>query len=237
MMLFEVAVQAHNFDKRLCWMLSSIIDQTEGGVGVRVACLKDSPTEGVARYFRFNRLDVHTMPYDSLERLQPRGHVRTDQLRACRARWIIFADGDMLYPPDFFARARELVEGPFKDSAKCLYSSRSSTGLASTDSMVDALKYPCYVHGAFQRASKLVDHKCRNIGAGYFQMVNVERMMTLHGGYYQSPEVSRDGKWIDGPNRVRSDRKFRTRVGCEAVPLPDQLHLQHDRNYLTGGSK
>lgn len=236
----EVAIQCHFFQRRLCWMLSSILQQ-EGdlpGISVSVSCLKnngDPTTEKVAELFRQAGLDIRLCVHPDIKTFQFRGLNRNRQLDETKADWLLYADSDMVYPVDFFSTLKKLLgEEPYVSSCRCLHSGRSSIRKAkATDEMINQFKYPCVVPRAFRIASTLRCHNVPNVGAGYCQIVNVERLRT-RDGFYVNPKRCRDWSWEKRYQRARSDLQFRRRVGRMAIPLPNQLHLQHIRDCTEG---
>ena len=109
------AVQCHNFQRRLCWQLSSILEQEpfDADVKIEVASLSDNgtPSTGDVCYtFTGHGLNICNSIYTDRSRFARRGYVRNDQLAAAKAfdaDWIFFGDCDNVYPPDFFC---ELVK-------------------------------------------------------------------------------------------------------------------------------
>lgn len=239
-MEIQVAIQCHFFQKRLCWMLSSILQQEplDGDrVSVSIAHVKgtgDPTVDEVADLFRFRGLDVSLRPYPDTRDFQYRGWTRNEQLNACEADWILFADSDMVYPPDFFPKAFELLrKEPYVNSSKCLFSGRFSTTLEETDRLVDGLAYPCLVDDAFQRTVDLPGKLMPNIGAGYCHLVNVPLLKNSSEPYYCPPGKKIDNSW-DRFAKAKSDQHFRRRVGKLRIPLPVQYHLQHVRDNELG---
>ena len=241
-MKVEIAVQTHNFQRRLCWMLASLLqqDMPRGmSVSAAVACMRgngEPGTEAVAEVFNAAGLPVKLQLYDDLEVFQYRGLVRNRQAAETDADWILFADSDMCYPVDFCRAMHKQLRGPFKDSPHCLHSQRYSTELAPTEALVDdtaAWAYPCVVPAACDRIAALPGKLKTNIGAGYMHLANVALLRADHQGKYQLSARGRDRSWRKG-QKARSDIQFRRRLGARAVPLPVQYHIQHRRDSEAG---
>src|SRR5687768_3449520 len=96
--LITIAVQCHNFQRRLCWMLSSLAQQTAPNlVVIDIAHLPSNgqpTTEAVIERFS-DRLNIRSSPWTDFDQFQFRGIVRNRQLRNCLTHWILFSDSDM----------------------------------------------------------------------------------------------------------------------------------------------
>ena len=235
-MHIEVAVQTHFFQHRLCWMLSSILQADKHpdlDVTVNVAYVADTgkpTTEEVVQLFRKKGLAVTGCVYSNTEQFQYRGWVRNRQLNMTAADWILFADSDMVYPPNFFTEMYRLLNtDKYRRSPHCLYSRRFSTELDPTQIMIDKYKYPDCVPDAFAQADTLPGKPKANIGAGYCQIANVALLKKNHG-YYQKPGKRIDWSWEKKYQRAKSDMHFRKMLGRQSIPLPVQIHLQHLRD-------
>lgn len=240
-MKIEVAIQTHYFQRRLCWMLSSILQQVGIREGDSVSCsiayaegTGNPTTEAVISHFRLKGMEIRAVPYEGIDRFQYRGLTRNDQLSCTDADWILFADSDMVYPVNFFAEAFRLLRTPdYMNSSRCLYSRRFSTGLEPTCIMVGRHSYPTVVPDAYAKAAVLEGELKANIGAGYCQLANVDLLRDEHGGRYQLEDAGLDRSWAKG-QKAHSDRQFRKRLGRQAIPLPVQIHLQHIRDNELG---
>lgn len=232
-MKIDVCIQSYNFNRRLCWMLSSILQQKERKPGkglpdIRVCVSYESSTDtgSVCDFFRNAGLNVYGRAYEGFELFKKRGNVRNMDLDT-DAEWILWADSDMVYPPEFFGTLGHLLRTSFIDNPHCLYSARQSTILEPTRALIDLYEYPCIVHGAFEQASILESVLKANIGAGYCQIANVKNIKMNHGGKYV--EVATDWDWDEEGQKAKSDQHFRHRLGKERIHLPVQIHLQHER--------
>lgn len=233
-MRVEIALQCHYFQRRLCWMLSSLLDQERPGVDLSVSVAHvpgtgDPDCRDVIKLFREEGLDVRGCEYPNIDEFQYRGWTRNRQLDECDADWIIFADSDMVYPPDFFRKTGKLLKGPLRGNPHCLYSRRFSTELEPTEQMMLVPgDYPTRVRNAHTLASVLPGGLKANVGAGYFQMCDVALLKKNHG-HYQKRGKKIDWSWARR-QKAKSDMHFRKMLGGEAVGLPVQIHLQHVRD-------
>jgi hypothetical protein len=240
-MHIQVAAQVHNFERRFCWMLSSIRRQlgTHNGhhVSVSVAYVKNTGNpacEEVIKTFRDVGMDIRAVEYGDVSEFQYRGWTRNAQFYKCDADWILFADADMVYPPDFFVRAFNLLETEeFKGSPNCLYSRRFSTTLEETEALVNSYSYPRVIDDPWGEACYLPGKLKSNIGAGYCHLVNVPLLRSSTQPYYCVPGKKVDHSW-ETYAKAKSDQHFRKRVGGKPIPLPTQIHLQHIRDNELG---
>jgi hypothetical protein len=240
-----LALQCHNFQRRFAWMLSSLADQTRRDlVTVDVAHMPrngNPTTEWLVRKFR-RQLDIRSHVYPSKDRFQYRGVVRNDQLQECATEWLMFADCDMVYHPEYFEKLSALLEKEHKDAAYMLSSGRiSQHGKQESDALVswsfkDGKVWK--VERTWEQADKMGKRRMPNVGAGFCQLINVKHCP--HGGYYIKAEQNPDWNWGKGSN-PKSDVHFRRRVsaGHPRRNLPrwftwKAIHLNHDRDPEAG---
>jgi hypothetical protein len=198
----------------------------------------------IGKLFRDAGLDVAVRIYRDREAFKYRGEVRNRDLRlkvmkenvrdikidvpSIDADWILWADSDMVYPPNFFGELGYLLRTEFRNNKKCLHSQRKSTILEPTEELINKYIYPCIIPNAFEQANALEGVLKANIGAGYCQIANVDNLFKNRGGIYcNKPNCDRD--WDNGGQKARSDQVFRRMLGHEKIPLPIQIHLQHTR--------
>ena len=237
-MRIEVTIQSHNFERRLCWMLSSLAEQVrhcDYTLGVSVACL-EGPTLDVVNLFAGHGLNVKPLVYKDLATLQPRNQTRNRALAETDADWMVFADSDIVYPPNFMCRLVVLLRGPHKDDQRCLCPGKATTRLNEVEALVGPWAGPARITEAYAKAMSLTPLHCRPSGAGYCQIASVAAIKEKHGGKYWGGRPWKDVAWSDcGRNGTRTDRSFRLTLGSAPIELPEQIHLQHSRKYLTGG--
>lgn len=240
MITYTIAIQCHNFQKRLCWMLSSLVQQQPGDfkITVDISHMQGTgrpTTEVVADLFRQQGLSIKLTTYTDIQEFQFRGLTRNRQIEACNTDWIIFADTDMVYPFNFFTHLSTLlVTDEWAKETRCLFSDRFSTDLDATNALVDTQVYPTVIPGAWKQAKALRGHNMPSVGAGYFQLMNVKALKEQHGGYYVRPTENKDHSWLTRHQKAHSDKQFRNRVGWRPIPLLEQIHMQHVRDADVG---
>lgn len=241
----EIAVSCTFFQRRLTWMLSSVLQQ-EGNVpplifNVAFPINNGNPTtESVCDYFEGRGLTMRRVPYEGMERIQYRGLVRNDQLKVCTAEWILFADTDMVYHPRFFEDlAAQLQNKEIAQEERMLSTSRISldkTYCKNFFNNLDSNCYPCEIEGVASIVEGWPIYKIgKNVGAGYFQLVRRSVIEEKYGGIYVNEKKCQDWSWNSRGQKARSDRQFRHMVGgkLKIKTLP-QWHLNHERDNEVG---
>lgn len=239
-----IAIQCHRFQRRLCWMLSSLAQQTASD-RVRVMIAHHPPdgqpdTRDVIELFS-RKITIQSQEFASLAEFQLRGLVRNRQLMECATEWLMFGDADMVYSPDYFETLLAYLDRHHAGATYMLSSGRMSNPKELTEELVCSKVNgkAVEVAGAFALADRLPKREMRNVGAGFCQLVHATACP--HGGYYVRPEENRDWRWDRGSN-PKSDMQFRRRIekaGGRRVKLSQwftdrALHLNHDRDPEAG---
>ena len=244
---FTIAVQCENFENRLCWMLSSIAQQTNSQIPITFAIAhRTNRTEIYVRIkeiFSKSGFDIVLTGHDKLS-LQYRGLTRNVQLGACQTEWLLFADCDMVYNPQYFEfLVKELKREEYVDKRdNIITAGRYSNPVEETNALVDEFSYPQQISAAWNRADVLEKIRRGNVGAGYFQLINMKHCP--HDGYYVDPTRCKDRAWYaktgesSGMAKAKSDQQFRRRIG-KKTKLPrwfsqHQIHLNHMRDNQEG---
>jgi len=240
-----IAVQCHNFQKRLSFMLSSLLDQNnqeDYDLVFDLAHVEEESTpsnKDIIDYFRSQGINIKARKYEGFDRFQFRGFVRNDQLKDCSTDYMLFADCDMVYHPDFFHKLINTLttEEKYKDYGGVMMAGRYSNPIEDANAIVDSEGFTStpYVASSWKLASLLPKIKRRSCGAGYFQLINAKTCK--HGGLYVAEDSCRDWGWYDGKKnmqKARSDQQFRRRVKIKEQ-LPKwfhraQIHLNHFRD-------
>lgn len=244
-MKITIAVQVHNFQRRFCWMLSSLAQQTaRAHIVMSVAFVRGNgrpTTEQVLDLFN-PRLKLCSQVWKSVERFQYRGLVRNLQLEQCDTDWLMFGDCDMVYHPEYFERLLKELDRNHSNATYMLSSGRVSNPKEEANKMVnrEVLDVAREVPNAFALADALPKRPMRNVGAGFCQLIHMR--LCPHGGYYVKPEENRDWSWDRRGSNPKSDMQFRKRISKAGGPrqnLPDwfsanAIHLNHNRDPEAG---
>jgi glycosyltransferase involved in cell wall biosynthesis len=225
-------------------MLSSLLQQ-KGDIDIvfNIGHLKGNgkpSTEDVVSFFRDRGLRIVTTTYDDVNDIKFRGLVRNDQIKNCKTDFILFVDTDMVYHPEYFMRLSALIESDpeYKDHDGVLKAGRFSNPIDPTDELVDSYVQdePVVIDNAWETVDVLDKIKKSNVGAGYFQLVNMRT--ANHEGLYVAPESNRDYDWDEKFSKCNSDRQFRKRIGnVKALPKwfsQNEIHLNHVRDNMVG---
>lgn len=241
-MKVEIAVTCHFFQKRMSWMISSLVQQ-QGEIpeivfNAAYAIDTGEPsTQEVLNFFSRRTCGrpitfKHT-PYIGTSELQYRGLVRNRQLAHSDADFMFFSDCDMLFGPHWFSKLLPVLEAN-KDETRMMYTGRYSTDIAESNTLVDKYSYPAIIPHAFDTVSELPMARRRNCGAGFCQIVSVPAMRENHEGLYVHPSKCRDLSWEKKYQKARSDITFRRTVGKKRIDLPYLVHLNHIRDRQVG---
>ena len=230
-MKLEICIHCVSYQRRLCWMLSSILNQKGDKPDIVVSLSYvpgngDPTTEEVIALFRSKGLNIIEIP---LEEEQGKNRAIPRNIRAAEtdADWILYADSDMVYDPYFFEDIkRQLESDAFKDETKVIGADRHSLDIPFSIEYFEKDKrtYPCVINDAVEITANWPKKWIRGKGtaAGYFQLASV-KSINDHGGIYS-------GRKRDVWRRTKSDRQFRVHLGGR-VPMDvlPMYHLNHDR--------
>lgn len=243
--MITIAIQCHNFQRRLCWMLSSLAQQTRPDrVRVRIDHMAGNgkpTTEALLERFA-SSISIEAHAWRDIDIFQYRGIVRNHQMAACSTEWIMFGDCDMVYHPEYFESLMHILS---EDHAKATYmisSGRTSNPKELTNILVDSSLAVIgqEVQESFAKANILPKIRKGNVGAGFSQIVNIKH--AAHGGYYVKASENRDWNWSQRGSNPKSDMQFRkrlSRLGGPRLPLPEwysenAIHLNHNRDPEAG---
>lgn len=246
-----VAIQCEYFQKRLCCMLSSIHNQNMKDkdfhitIDVAHSINNGKPTtEEVITYFKELGMDIISRPYDSYDRYQYRGMIRSDQLAECKTDYMLFSDCDMVYNPDLFRYLTNILcaDDDYYDYdgvMTCGRYSQPNREIEKSNNFVNSLidNKPVYIENIWDLSdSNLNKVGRRNVGAGYWQLFDID--LCPHKGYYVKDDKCKDRGWGGKGQKARSDRQFRKRIGAQKK-MPNwltvnQIHLNHVRDSMVG---
>lgn len=238
-MSIEICIFCHNFQKRLCWMLSSIAQQSGKvpSIRVNVASLKYNgkpTTEEVLEEFK-QYFSVKHVQYEDREEIAYRGIVRNRQIKESLGDWLFFADSDYVYHPQFFESLANKLEP--NDTGYYYCTKKVSTSVKSTN---DAVRFEnrIYIPDAYKRAQKIktIHYKYGACSAGNMQVISRETLKKYGDTYARPLEPNRrylhqDFHLFNQMQCARSDLAFRNKLdGCTKIDLPLQIHLNHIRD-------
>lgn len=231
MKALEISIHTYNYQRRLCWMLSSILQQT-GNTPDIVVSISYTPnngnptTESVISFFREKGLNIIDVILKK-EEVSNRAIARNIRTKETTADWILFADCDMVYDRLFFDHLKKEVEkDKYKNETKVIGADRYSLddNFCIKFFEEDNREYPCVIDNVSD-ITKLWPIKWirgGDVAPGYFQLAKMSNIRN-NGIVYS-------GKNRDVWRSTKSDREFRLRMGgrVKINTLP-QYHLNHDR--------
>lgn len=227
----EICIHCHNYQHRLCWMLSSILQQ-KGDIPELIVSISylpksgDPNTEEVISFFKDQGLKIIPLELEEGQQ-QNRAIPRNIRAKQTMADWILFADCDMVYDELFFEDIKkQLQTDKYKNETRVIGADRHSLNIAFCIKYFeeDVKDYPCEI----ENVSSLVSNwpvrwvHGKRIAAGNFQLANVNAIREK-GGIYS-------GRQRDFWRRTKSDRQFRVHMGGRvSMDVKPQYHLNHDR--------
>ena len=231
-MTLEISIQCYNYQHRLTWMLSSILQQKGDipDIYVSVSYLPNNgnpTTEKVLDFFEEKGLKIIRVPLEKGQE-SDRSIARNIRLKETKADWMLFADCDLVYDPLFFDDLKKKLEKePYSKVEVVMGGDRYSLDIPFCIKYFeeDKREYPCIIENVADIVSKWKVGRIGGggIAAGYFQLVSME-VMRRKGIIYS-------GGKKDVWRKTRSDREFRVRTGGRmAIPVLPLYHLNHDRN-------
>lgn len=230
-MKLEISLHCHNYQHRLCWMLSSILQQKGDipDITISISFLPntgDPTTEQVISFFRDKGLKIISLELLEGEE-KNRAIPRNIRAGKTKADWILFADCDHVYDPYFFEDIKkQLQTDRFKNETKVIGADRHSLQIPFCVKYFDEdrREYPCEIKNVFELVKPwpLRGVGGKKIAAGNFQLARVKAIQDKGGIYSNNRNDSR--------RRYKSDREFRVHMGGRVpMDVKIQYHLNHSR--------
>ncbi|MFA7219310.1 MAG: glycosyltransferase family A protein [Synergistaceae bacterium] len=230
-MNIEICIHCFSYQRRLCWMLSSILQQKGDipSIAVSISYVAnngDPTTEKVIEYFTAKGMKIIPVELEEKDKGN-RAIPRNIRAKETEADWILFADCDHVYDPFFFEDIkRQLESDEFKNETRVIGADRHSLDIKFCMEYFDKDKteYPSEIENVADIVSKWPVQWIhgRNIAAGNFQLANVKTIKDKGGVY--------SGRKRDFWRRTKSDRQFRVHMGGRvSMIVKNQYHLNHDR--------
>ena len=229
-LVLEICVHCFRYQRRLTWLLSSILQQ-EGDIPSIIVNIShtdndgDPTTESVCKFFREKGLDIKETIVTQDE-VRNRGRSRNKQTQESQADFLLYVDCDMVYDKDFFADLHKQMRTNLWNETRLMGADRISLKEAFCIKYFeeDAREYPCVIENAAEIVSKWevkwITGKCTC--PGNFQLASMRAIKTKGGGY--------GGRNNDVWRHTKSDRAMRCRMGGRVpIEVKKQWHLNHDR--------
>lgn len=243
-MILYVAAQCWDYELRLSWMISSLLQQrrvVNCRLMLDVATLGPHPYQypafgplapEVASPHYHVSLQYYDTPADVFAR---RGITRNTQALRAReagADWVWWADADHVYPPEFLLHVTKWCRHN-RRAVGCMTATHKLHARADdAQALVEGEANNIYHAHAYEKAIGCRMHYKveRGVAGGCMQVVN-RRLMDSLGWLYVDPAKCRDRHLFRRGQMARSDLQFRSRAGSTInVDLPLQIHLDHKRD-------
>ena len=230
-MLIEICVNCWNYQHRLDWMLSSVVQQ-DGDVPDLLFNVSFVPnngeptTEEILGYFKYEAgANIKKTILKDQEEASCRGYIRQRQLDETEADWILFADCDMAYSKNFFSDLKSQLEGGLKDVTQLVTANRISLGIdfCSKYFKNNPVKKPYLVENISDILSDWPVYRVSGKGGpGNLQLANVK--------HCRENDIKYTHHCRDLWRGTRSDRHFRLNMGgIHPIETEPMYHLNHDR--------
>lgn len=225
-MSFEICVQQYSFTKRCWWQLSSLVQQKlNSSITYRLNLYKDDPFHELnlklIKTFQ-NRIDLKVKIWDNPDFLR-RGNTRNSDLKEATRDWIIYTDADVVFHPSFF----NVINNAKIKNDKMNVIPRFNTTIEDGYKLIESHNYDDKpIEDSAKKMTEVQLKKSCNIGAGYFQMINVDYVRSRKLVYNESRDRALDSK--RGPT-YKADRHLRRIIGLHKTSIAPLYHINHYR--------
>ncbi len=232
----ELMYYMHNFQRRLCWALSSICQQVGEipEIVVNIASLPKNGnpcTEDVVDFYRGKGLQIkHTIFREDERDLFARvSNVKTRQITESSCEWLFKPDADHVFSPNFFKEfLQSLIE--HQNCPRCMGSrERITTELNATNSVINSTK-ELYIENVYDKALAIPRRPQQKFPRiGNHIAFRKETFMAKCNGTYALRHY--DSHLFRKGMHSRSDSYFRVRMGQTVLMYwPAYIHLEHIRD-------
>lgn len=227
----EICIHCYNYQRRMNWMLSSIIQQKgddlpEIIVNVSYTSGNGNPTtEEVCKFFKKQGLNIKETIVDK-DKVSNRGFARNIQVKDSSSDYMLFADSDLVYDPYFFDDLHKKIKAKLWNIRCVMGADRYSLNdqFCIKYFEQDKTKYPCVINNVAEIAAKWPVKwiNGKDVAPGFFQLARTDCIKKKGDTYV--------GKSRDIWRGTYSDRGFRTRMGGRTpIDVKPQYHINHDR--------
>lgn len=224
-MNIELISVCYNFQRRLIWFLSSLLQQSVlPDVTINLAYIKNngSPrTEDIISFYRSQGIKFRTLILEDVEDLAYRGKIRNAQISISRAEWLFFFDIDQVLHPNFFKKWVPALSGDFLYcETQKLFTPGTRQCLA-----INAQGKRKYIRKAYQKASAWAEFIDYGRPSGGLMMVSRKLLYSKTGGLYSPSLDPKDRHFFH--HITNSDPVFRKHFTLKRLALAPVIHLDH----------
>jgi hypothetical protein len=234
----QFCIQCHNFQRRMIWQLSSILQQKNvdlNDILINISSLKNNgnpSTESIVDLFSKAGLNIEHTIFEDKDIFAKRGLLRNRNIQYSNAEWIFFADADNVYYETFFEDLFIYLKDEGKDVSNCITSiAKFHTNIEETNKLMD-LTCLEIIENVWEKSNNISFIKKINktVAAGCMQVV--KRSNILDNKYVNR---THDYHLFKRGQKAFSDKQFRRKMGgTTIIDLPLQIHLNHKRDKEVG---
>jgi len=233
-MTLEIITFCHNFQHRLCWVLSSIAQQSNPAfdITVNLAVIKNNgkpTTEEIVEYYK-DKLNIK-LTYFKPEDYAYSGLTRNRQIAESNAEWIMQHSCDFVIHPGYFKMLHNYLT-EHRNLDCCLRSAgKYHTNVEPTNLFVGNAFYH---EDAYNRAASLPRDRFDGRSGGHI-IFRRQAVIEKNDGYYVRPERCKDHHLFNEGMKTWSEKAFRSLMGgCKRENFPPHIHLNHRRDKEAG---
>lgn len=237
--MIEICVVVYNFQRRWMWQLSSLLQQINPiDFTVNVAYLENNgnpKTEEVIDFFKRQGLKITGVPFTDVKSFtKSRGLLRNYQIERSINPWLLFADCDIVYSPDFINKLSLYLDSTF--SGIITSPNISLTDVPLTEDFVYT-DIPMLIDNVYNKADLIPKVKEYTAHGKYvpggMMVIQKESIYKYSDGTYIGKHHCDEKLGYVG---THSDTRFRRKISQNSgqspmiIQLPVQIHLNHYRN-------
>jgi hypothetical protein len=237
-MNIEFICVCYNFQRRMMWFLSSLLQQTgKFNITVNLAYIRNNglpSTESLISFYTKCGIKFRAIGFDNLRDIAYRGVLRNAQISLSKAEWLFFYDIDQIMPPDYFENLSKILT-----DEPCLF---CETGKLYTDPMatqeaIDKLCKRRWLRNAYSYAELLPksDKDYSLVVSGGLMIAKRELIHNTTKGLYSDSLNPKDRHMMK--HRTYSDPVFREKFMVKQINAGPIIHLGHGgwKEYQTTG--
>lgn len=242
-MQLEVLIYCHNFQRRLCWVLSCFHQQLSHGLDVlfNIATMPnngDPRTEDVMQFFTTKGMKFKHTIYTDRNAFAYPSMTKNRQIQESDADWFMCHSCDHLIQKHHLRVVEEQIK-KHHDTDRVLgnFGNFFTVDVDRTNTVVnEAVKKSMYVPDAFafvEREFICDSHVKRNLGG--LLLLRHQLLREKNNNCYIKPEDCHDRHVFNKGMKTRSDVYLKVSVGARRVrQLPTMIHLEHHRDKELG---
>jgi len=235
----EILIFCHNFQRRLCWVLSSIHQQIDNPLDiiVNISSLGNNgnpTTESVIKEYD-DKLKIKHTVFKHKRNLQYPSLIKNIQIAQSSAEWILCHSCDHIFHPHHFKSIAEYILGKYKGYDKCLSSlDNIHLELKASNDLIDKNKDKFYIENAYEKAFNCTHLEIpERYGPGGYIIFRRQAVIDKNSGKYCTE--NHDRNLFRRGMRTWSDLPFREAMGgTKSQKWPPMVGINHVRDKELG---